>query len=199
MDYSEIEGAIEGILFASGDPVSVTRLSAALGIESEEIREAASRLTDYYSYNMRGIRLIRLEDSYQLCSAPKFADVIRLTLETRKPPQLSPPALEVLATVAYFQPVTRAYIEKVRGVDSSYTVGILTERGLIEPCGRLAVPGRPIIYRTTKEFLRTFGISSLDELPVLPDDDTEVEGQLQIQNAIEELQEAAKEAGSDVP
>jgi segregation and condensation protein B len=199
MDYSEIEGAIEGILFASGDPVSVTRLSAALGIESEEIREAASRLTDYYSYNMRGIRLIRLEDSYQLCSAPKFADVIRLTLETRKPPQLSPPALEVLATVAYFQPVTRAYIEKVRGVDSSYTVGILTERGLIEPCGRLAVPGRPIIYRTTKEFLRTFGISSLDELPVLPDDDTEVEGQLQIQNAIEELQEAAKEAGSDGP
>ncbi len=194
MDIREIEGAIEGILFAAGDPVPAERISAVLGVEIAVINAAASSLADYYSYNMRGIRLIRLENSYQLCSAPEFADCIRQALETRKPPQLSAAAMEVLAAVAYYQPVTKTYIEKIRGVDSSYTVGILTERGLIEPCGRLAVPGRPLIYRTTKEFLRTFGISSLEELPELPDSSSELEGQLQIQSAIKELQESAEEA-----
>lgn len=116
----------------------------------------------------RGIRLVRLENSWQMCSAPEYAEYIRRTLENRKPAKLSQPALEVLAIIAYFQPVTKAYIEQVRGVDSSYTVGLLLERGLICEAGRLAVPGRPIQYRTTKNFLRSFGLANLDELPELP-------------------------------
>lgn len=128
----------------------------------------------------RGIRLVRLDTSYQLCSAPEFAPYIRKTLENRKPARLSQPALEVLAVIAYYQPVTRAYVDQIRGVDSAYTVGLLLERELIEECGRLAVPGRPILYRTTKNFLRSFGLSSLEELPELPDASQE-SGQLTLE------------------
>ena len=117
----------------------------------------------------RGIRIVRMDASYQMCSAPEYAPYIRKTLEGRKPPRLSQPALEVLAIIAYYQPVTRAYVDQIRGVDSAYTVGLLLERELIEESGRLAVPGRPILYRTTKNFLRSFGMSSLEELPPLPD------------------------------
>jgi len=197
MERHEIEAAIEGILFASGDPVSVDRIASVLAVSRDAVLSAAISLADSYSYERRGIRLVRLEDSLQLCSAPELADTIRMTLETRKPPQLSPSALEVLAVVAYFQPVTKAYIEQVRGVDSAYTVGILQDRGLIEPCGRLSVPGRPVIYRTTKDFLRIFGITSLEELPELPDIDTEVEGQLQIQSAIDAIYAAAEESAKE--
>ena len=114
------------------------------------------------------MRILRLDDKVQMCSAPEFAELISKCLEQRKPPMLSQAALETLAVVAYFQPVTRAYIEQVRGVDSSYSVGMLAERGLIEECGRLEVPGRPAVFRTTDVFLRTMGVSSLSELPVLP-------------------------------
>ena len=168
MDINDLEGVIEGILFASGDPVPVSRIAAVLGVPPETILDAACSIADRLSFERRGIRLVRLENSLQLCSAPEYADQIRLVLETRKPPKLSQNALEVLSIVAYFQPVTRAYIEQVRGIDSSYTVGILTDRGLIEPCGHLDAPGRPTLFRTTKNFLRTFGISSLEELPELP-------------------------------
>ena len=133
------------------------------------------------------MRILRLEDKVQMCSAPEYASFISKTLEQRKPPVLSQPALETLAVVAYFQPVTRAYIEQVRGVDSSYTVGVLNERGLIEECGRLEVPGRPVLFRTTDVFLRTMGISSLDELPELPDM-TDSDGMEKLQEKIDELQ-----------
>ena len=119
-----------------------------------------------------------MEDSYQLCSAPDYADVIRKAFEIRKSAKLSQPALEALTVVAYYQPTTRAYVDQVRGVDSSYTMGLLQERGLIEECGRMQVPGRPRLYRTTKEFLRVFHLSSLDELPEMPG--LEPEGQLRI-------------------
>jgi len=192
MDRHEVEAAIEAILFVSGEPVKISRIADVLGVAENEIELAADRLRDNYSFVRRGIRLVRLEDTLQLCSSPEYADYIRKALETRKPPQLSQPALEVLSIIAYFGPVTRAYIEQVRGVDSSYTVGLLQERDLIEACGRLAAPGRPILYRTTHSFLRTFGLESLKELPELPHiDNTAIEKE-GIQNAILELK--AREA-----
>jgi len=192
MDSNEIECAIEAILFVSGEPVKISRISEVLGVAEQEIEFAADRLRDHYSYVRRGIRLVKLEDRLQLCSSPEYADYIRRALETRKPPQLSQPALEVLSIIAYFGPVTRAYIEQIRGVDSSYTVGLLQERELIESCGRLAAPGRPMLYRTTHNFLRTFGLESLKELPELPHVDNTGSEKEGIQNAILELK--AREA-----
>ena len=188
MELKEIESAIEGILFAAGEPVGVERICLALEIDKATADAVCQRLADYYSYERRGIRLLRMESSYQLCSAPEFAAPIRRTLENRKPARLSQPALEVLAVIAYYQPATRAYVDQVRGVDSSYTVGLLLERELIEECGRLAVPGRPIQYRTTQNFLRCFGLSSLEELPELPNAGPE-DGQitLEMQAAVERL------------
>lgn len=132
------------------------------------------------------MRILRLDGKLQMCSAPEYAPLITKTLEQRKPPMLSQPALETLAIVAYFQPVTRAYIDRVRGVDSSYTVSVLNERGLIEVCGRLDVPGRPSLFKTTDAFLRTMGLQDLSELPPLPDL-TSSEGVEKLQQAIEEL------------
>jgi len=188
LEQNDIEAKIEGILFAAGEPVPVARLAHVLDTEGETVMAAAIRLRDGYSFDRRGIRLVVAGESLQLCSSPEYADLIRLTLEKRRPPQLTQTALEVLAIVAYFQPVTRAYIESIRGVDSSYTVGALQERGLIEKCGALQVPGRPTLYRTTSLFLRTFGIESTDELGPLPDVETDSESRAQIQSAIEALQ-----------
>lgn len=165
----EIESAIEGILFASGEPVHVDRICVALEMDRPTVEQVLQRLMDYYSYERRGIRLLRIEDSWQLCSSPDHADVIRKAFEIRKPAKLSQPALEVLTIIAYYQPTTRAYVDQIRGVDSSYTMGLLQERKLIEECGRLQVPGRPHLYRTTKQFLRSFHLASLDELPEMPD------------------------------
>ena len=187
MELNEIEKAIEGILFAAGESMPVKRIADILQIESAEVTAAAERLADDYSLENRGIKLIKLEGSLQLVSVPELAPYIRAALEMRKPPQLSQSAMEALAVVAYFQPVTRAYVEQVRGVDSSYTMGILQDRGLIEPCGRLQVPGRPVLFRTTKVFLRCFGISSLDDLPPMPDITEDMQGQLKLEQAIAEL------------
>ena len=191
MELKEIESAIEGILFAAGEPVGVERLCLALDIDRSTADAVCQRLSDAYRYERRGIRLIRLENSYQLCSAPEVADCIRKAFESRRPARLSQPALEVLAIIAYYQPATRAYVDQIRGVDSSYTIGLLLERELIEECGRLAVPGRPIQYRTTQTFLRSFGLSSLEELPELPNAAPE-DGQLtlEMQAAVEKLQTA---------
>lgn len=183
----DLISVIEAILFAAGESVPIARLSLVLGVSEEEIVRAARELQEQYSSQQRGMRVLRLEDKFQMCSAPEFAPYISKTLEQRKPPVLSQPALETLAVVAYFQPVTRAYVDQVRGVDSSYTVGVLCERGLIEECGRLEVPGRPAVFRTTDVFLRTMGIGSLDELPPLPDM-TNGEGIEKLQDAIDKLQ-----------
>lgn len=182
-----ISSAIEAILFASGDSVPIARLSLILEASEGEIEYAAAALNEKYETEQRGIRLLKLDNSLQMCSAPEFATYITKTLEQRTPPRLSQSALEALAIVAYFQPVTRAYIDQVRGVDSSYTVSLLQQRGLIAPCGRLDAPGRPAVFGTTDVFLRTMGVSSLDELPTLPDM-TSGEGIEQLQNAIELLQ-----------
>ena len=187
MESVDLESAIESILFVSGDPVAVERIAAVFGLSEFDVESAANRLRDRYSFERRGIRLVKIDKSIQLCSSPEYADYIRLTLETRRPPQLSQPALEALSIIAYFQPVTRAYIEQIRGVDSAYTIGLLLDRGLIESCGRLAVPGRPIIYKTAQAFLRTFGMESLSELPELPHIAGGDDGREGIQNAILEL------------
>ncbi|MCX7614164.1 MAG: SMC-Scp complex subunit ScpB [Clostridiales bacterium] len=165
MDIQEIESAIEGILFASGDPVSIDKLCTVLEIDRVDMDKIVQNLSDYFRFNRRGIQLIRLENSLQLCTRPEYADVIRKALETRRQPMLSNAALEVLSIIAYRQPITRAYIEQVRGVDSSGTVSNLLEKELIEECGKLDVPGRPTLFRTTPTFLRAFGISSVEELP----------------------------------
>ena len=188
----DIYSAIEAILFAAGESVPVARLSLVLDTDEHEILRIAAELAQRYEAEGRGMRILRLEDKLQMCSAPEYAPFITKTLEQRKPPMLSPPALETLAIVAYFQPVTRAYIEKVRGVDSSYTVSVLAERGLIEACGRLDAPGRPALFRTTDVFLRTMGVSQLSQLPPLPDLGSG-EGVEKLQQAIEELQNAADE------
>lgn len=190
-DTREIQSALEAILFAAGESVPVRRIAAALNLEPEDVEQAADALANQYGFDRRGMRIVRLDDCYQMCSSPEYADLIRLILETRKPPQLSQPALEVLAVVAYFQPVTRAYIEQVRGVDCTYTVKTLVERGLIEEAGRLEVPGRPMLFRTTKVFLRTFGLKSLMDLPELPEKQPDLDAQAQLEKAISALQPAA--------
>ncbi len=168
-DMKEIESAIEGILFASGDPIHVDRICVALEMDRPTVEQLLQKLMDYYAYERRGIRLLRMEDTWQLCSSPDYADAIRKAFEIRKPAKLSQPALEVLTIIAYYQPTTRAYVDQIRGVDSSYTIGLLLDRKLIEECGRLQVPGRPRLYRTTRQFLRAFHLSSLDDLPEMPD------------------------------
>ena len=169
MEMKEIESAIEGILFASGEPVHVDRICVALELDRPTAEQVLQKLMDYYSYERRGIRLLHIEDSWQLCSAPDYAEYIRRAFEIRKPAKLSQPALEVLTIIAYYQPTTRAFVDQIRGVDSAYTMGLLQERKLIEECGRLQVPGRPHLYRTTKQFLRAFHMTSLEDLPEMPD------------------------------
>ncbi len=184
MDLHDLEAAAEGILFASGEPVDIDRICVALELDRETTEQILRKLEDYYSYERRGIRLTRMNDSYQLCSAPAYADAIRKALEIRKTAKLSQPALEVLTIIAYStyhnndHGATRAYVDQVRGVDSSYTIGLLLERKLIEECGRLPVPGRPHLYRTTREFLRAFHLRSLEDLPEVPG--IEPEGQMRI-------------------
>lgn len=165
MERTELERVIEAILFAAGEPVETERIALAAECDSDEIDAAAKSLMDRLSFDRRGLRVVKLENAYQMCSSPEMSSYITKALETRKPPKLSASQLETLTIVAYYQPATKAYIEQIRGVDSSYSVGALLNKHLIEECGRLNVPGRPILYRTTPDFLRTFGLSSLDELP----------------------------------
>ena len=165
MEQIELQRAIEAILFAAGERVEVAQLVGVLEADKKDIIEATNALADELAFNRRGIRILRLEDGYQMVSSAEMADYITQALETRKPPRLSSSQLETLTIIAYYQPATKAMVEQLRGVDSSYSVGALLNKKLIEEAGRLNVPGRPIQYRTTPNFLRTFGLSSLEELP----------------------------------
>ena len=191
MEEAEIKRAIEAILFAAGDPVGVDRMAIAIGAGRDQIEENLKALMDVYSFERRGMRIIRLEDAYQMVSAQELSEVISRALETRKPPKLSASALETLTVIAYYQPTTKAFVEQIRGVDSSYTISALLNKKLIEEQGRLSVPGRPILYGTTPDFLRTFGIASLDDLPEvdLPKAQTQ---QLEMQLSIEDQQAMAE-------
>ena len=165
MEQIELQRAIEAILFAAGERVEIAQLVGVLEADKKDIIEATNALADELAFNRRGIRILRLEDGYQMVSSAEMADYITRALETRKPPRLSASQLETLTIIAYYQPATKAMVEQLRGVDSSYSVGALLNKKLIEEAGRLNVPGRPIQYRTTPNFLRTFGLSSLEELP----------------------------------
>jgi len=189
-EVNHLRTAIEGILFAAGEAVKISRLAEVLDVSDEEIILASEYLSAYYESECRGIRLIRVENKLQLVSAPGLSEYILKTTDQRKPPRLSQASMETLAIVAYFQPVTRAYIEQLRGVDSAYTVGILADRGLIEPCGKLDVPGRPTIFKTTEAFLRILGITDISELPDLPEPETD-EGIALLREKIEALEGAS--------
>lgn len=165
MEQTQIQRILEAILFASGERMEISRLAAVLEVDENEIEEAADALANQLAYERRGIRVIRLERGYQMVSSGEMADYVTRALETRKPPKLSSSQLEALTIIAYYQPATKAMVEQIRGVDSSYSVAALLNKKLIEEAGRLNVPGRPIQYRTTPDFLRTFGLASLEELP----------------------------------
>lgn len=165
MEQSQMERILEAILFASGERMELARLAAAMEADEDEVERAAEALADRLAFERRGIRVLRLERGYQMVSSGEMADYVTKALETRKPPKLSASQLEVLTIVAYYQPATKAMVEQIRGVDSAYSVAALLNKKLIEEAGRLNVPGRPIQYRTTPDFLRTFGLSSLEELP----------------------------------
>lgn len=165
---TQLESTLEAVLFAAGDAVSLDRLCAALETPREDILAAAGALEALYALENRGLMLRRIEDRLQLCSRPIYAEAARRVTESRRAATLSPAALEVLTIVAYRQPVTRAFIDQLRGVDSGGTLAGLAEKQLIEEAGRLEVPGRPILYRTTERFLQAFALESLDDLPALP-------------------------------
>ena len=192
MEQTELQRIIEAILFAAGEPVELSRLAMTLEADEADIKTAVEALADELAFNRRGIRILRLETGYQMVSSGEMADYITKALETRKPPKLSSSQLEALTIIAYYQPATKALVEQIRGVDSSYSVGALLNKKLIEEAGRLNVPGRPILYKTTPDFLRTFGISSLEELPEIEKvalgepveaEQTPIEGQISMEEA----------------
>ena len=201
MEQIDLQRAIEAILFAAGERIETSRLSMVLEVDEKDIELAADALANDLAFDRRGIRIIKLEKGYQMVSSGEMADYITKALETRKPPKLSASQLEALTIIAYYQPATKAMVEQIRGVDSSYSIGALLNKKLIEDAGRLNVPGRPIQYRTTPDFLRTFGLSSLEELPeiekvelgepILPDEPTELEGQMDMLEAQPETKEEA--------
>lgn len=167
MEQIEIQRIVEAILFAAGERIEVSRLASVLEVDQEEIVKAVDAMADELAFNRRGVRILKLENGYQMVSSGEMADYVTKALETRKPPRLSASQLETLTIVAYYQPATKAMVEQIRGVDSSYSVGALLNKKLIEEAGRLNVPGRPILYKTTPDFLRTFGLRSLEELPAI--------------------------------
>ncbi len=165
MERIELQRAIEAILFAAGERIEVSRLAWTLETDEDEIIAAADALADLYAFERRGVRILKLDNGYQMASSGEMADFVTKALETRKPPKLSASQLEALTIIAYYQPATKAMVEQIRGVDSSYSITALMNKKLIEEAGRLNVPGRPIQYRTTPDFLRTFGLTALEELP----------------------------------
>ena len=165
MEQNDLQRALMAVLFAAGEPVAASRLAESLQVDETEIHRECEALISALSYHRSGIRIVKLEDAYQMCSSAEMAEYVTKTLETRKPPKLSPSQLETLTVIAYYQPATKAYVETIRGVDSAYSVSALLTKKLIRECGRLNVPGRPILYETTPDFLRVFGLESLADLP----------------------------------
>ena len=168
MTRTDLLSAVEAILFSAGEPLEVGRLALALELELEDAAELIDELAYQLEHRGAGICLLRLEGKVQLCARPEHGELVRTALEMRRSQPLSPAALEVLAVAAYHQPVTKSYIEQVRGVDCSHVVNSLCQKHLLEEKGRLDLPGRPLIYGTTPEFLRCFCMESLEELPQLP-------------------------------
>lgn len=169
MEKQEIKAAIEAVLFAAGAPVEADRLANALETELKAVKSAAEELITEYNASESGLTIIKLNEGYQMCNKKEYGEYIRKVMDLRRNTPLSQAALEVLAVVAYNQPVTKAFVEQVRGVDCSGVIGSLTAKGLVEERGRLELPGRPLLYGTTENFLRCFQLSSLSDLPPLPE------------------------------
>lgn len=169
MDKLEFDcAALEAVLFAAGEPMEGDRLAEALGVPSYDLQPLVNQLQRMYTESGSALQILELGGSYQLTTRAEFADAVKAALEIRKNTPLSNAAMETLTIIAYNQPVTKGFVERVRGVDSGSVVNTLVERGLLEEAGRIEVPGRPLAYRTTAHFLRCFGLSSLADLPPLP-------------------------------
>lgn len=175
---NSLQGAVEAILFACGEPMGRDKLAQSLGKNEDEISAVLDSLAQKWNTADSGIHLIKLEDSFQFTTNPRFIEPVRTALDLRRNAPLSQAAMEVLAVIAYNQPVTKAFVEQVRGVDCSGVVGSLVQKGLVEERGRLELPGRPLLYGTTEAFLRMLDISSLSELPPLPKDEEESEAEV---------------------
>lgn len=169
MNLNKLQSALEAVLFAVAEPIEIERLSQALEIDELILEQLLDNLRAKYDEEDSGICLLKLDNKYQLCSRKEYAEYIRKVLEIKRNTPLSQAAFEVLAIIAYNQPVTKSFVEQIRGVDCSAVIASLCQKELIEEKGRLELPGRPLIYGTTSGFLRCFCISSLDELPSLPD------------------------------
>ena len=194
MEQNELQRTLMAILFAAGEPVAASRLSESLAADEAQIHEELKVLMDQLAYNRSGIRIVRLEDAYQMCSAAEQAEFVTKTLETRKPPKLSSSQLETLSVIAYYQPATKAYVEQIRGVDSGYSISALLTKKLIREAGRLNVPGRPFQYETTPDFLRVFGLQSLADLPPIEKVElstNQVQLELEMQTQKDEQKETA--------
>lgn len=174
MEINLTKGAIEAIFFASGEPVEVSRVAQSLELEYDICYRLIKSIQEKYQSEDSGFELIELGDGFQFCTKAQFADQIKRALEIKRNVPLSQAAMEILAIIAYNQPVTKSFVEQIRGVDSSQTINSLAEKGLVEEAGRLDVPGRPIAYQTSQGFLRCFGLKSISELPPLPNDDGQV-------------------------
>ena len=175
MEAEKLKPAIEAILFACGTPAELTKIAQALEIKEEKAEELLKSLMEDYSSRKSGIKIVRLGKSYQMCTEKEYAEIIRTVLDLRRNSPLSQAALEVLAIIAYNQPVTKSFVEQIRGVDCSGVVSSLVARELIEEKGRLELPGRPLIYGTTENFLRCFNVSDVSELPPLPQKNSDEE------------------------
>ncbi|MBP3389391.1 MAG: SMC-Scp complex subunit ScpB [Clostridia bacterium] len=187
MEIREYKAAMEAILFANGEPVSLSRIAEALELDMETALRLIEDLTNEYALREGGLRILRLENSYQMCSAKEYAQPVRRVLDLRRNTPLSQAAMEVLAIVAYNQPVTRAFIEQVRGVDCGAVIQGLMAKSLIEERGRLELPGRPLLYGTTTDFLRCFDMSAISELPPLPQNSGE---EVMVETTLDEIIEA---------
>ena len=177
MEQGKLKNTVEAVIFACGIPIEADRIAQALELPAEEITAVCDELVEEYKKAERGIRIVKLNKSYQMCTPEEFADTIRTVMDIRRNTPLSQAASEVLAVIAYNQPVTKAFVEQVRGVDCSGVVSGLISRQLIEEKGRLELPGKPLVYGTTEHFLRCFGISSIEELPPLPNDEENDSGE----------------------
>ena len=196
MNNKEIISALEAVLFASGDPIGIDRLSQVFGIKPEEVEKAAEKLKARLEETNGGVELLRLDNSYQLATKTDYAEYIKKAFDLKRRVPLSSAAFEVLSVIAYNQPVTRAFVEQVRGVDCSGVITTLVEKELIEERGRLDLPGRPLLYGTTKNFLRCFGLSDLTDLPPLPKEQNAVND---VGEQLSIAEEIDGEQGEDLP
>jgi len=182
-----LENQLLAVLFASGEPIETERLAAAVNVDIETVVRLISHLNDQLDDSGSPLQVLRLDSTYQLCTRSEYAEVIKAALEIKRNIPLSQAAMEVLAIIAYNQPVTKSFVEQVRGVDSASVVNTLAEKGLIEECGRLELPGRPVSYATTANFLRCFSMSSIGELPQIPQTEPDTDEQPQEEQETEEL------------